>query len=299
MMKLYLFCLFLPSTICLVALVTITAKLRKVSTDGLLVAAAALMTLYFFSYAYTEIPFAYYAGKVLGIAILPLIYLWARRVSPADEQNNWEEKRGWLLFRHYRNHEWSAKDQFMIRGDIAILIGIATDVIRQVVNNIDNLAYSKWILGALALIQAVAIYLFYASAVYISIIDNPAVNRDTYRAVQQARLTKLHEDFDKLMKEEKPYLKQGITIEDIALMLATNRTYVSTMLHDDYGCTFPEYMTERRLEYSKEFMLTHPHEVQEEIAFQCGFASASGFNKRFRETYGVTPKEWLNSNKRA
>lgn len=299
MNELYCFCLFLPCTVCLIALITIAGKLRKVSTDGLLVTVAALMTLYFFSYAYTDTMVIYYAGKVLGIAILPLIYLWARRVSLLDENNSSEGfkmRLTWLFVQHYKDREWSARDKFMIRADFAILIGISVDVIRQVLLawHMDNyFQYTEWIMAILALIQAAAIYLFFVSAVYIAIIDNPAVNKETYRAVQQARLRKLRDDFEHLMNEQKPFLKQGLTIEDVALMLATNRTYVSQMLHDDYGCTFPEYITEKRLEYSKTFMIEHPHEVQEEVAFQCGFANASGFNKRFREIYGVTPREWL------
>lgn len=302
MSELYCFCLFLPSAVCLIALVTIARKLRKISADRLLVAAAALMTLYFFSYAYTDIQIIDYAGKVLGIAILPIIYLWARRILQQEDNPSDGEKSLWFLVQNYRNREWSARDKFMIRTDIAIITGVIVDIVRQLVDNgllSEYIIGSKVVMCVLALIQAAAIYLFFCSAIYIGIIDNPAVNKDTYRAVQQARQRKLRDDFERLMTEEKPFLKQGLTIEDVALMLATNRTYVSSMLHDDYGSTFPEYMTEQRLEYSKQYMLDHPHEVQEEIAFQCGFASASGFNKRFREQYGITPKEWLNTKKRA
>lgn len=249
-------------------------------------AAAAVMVLYFFSYAYTEFTWVYYAGKVLGIAILPLIYIWVRNAFRADDV-----RPTWRIWQRYNDSEWSARDKFLIRADIAVLVGVLTDIARQIV---DRLMTDALITDCvLALLQAAALYIFFAATIYASIIDNPAVNKETYRAVQQARLRKLRDDFERLMTEQRPYLKQGLTIEDVALMLATNRTYVSQMLHDDYGCSFPEYMLEKRLEYSKEYMREHPHEVQEEIAFQCGFASASGFNKRFREQFGQTPKEWM------
>ena len=286
MIELYCFFLFLPCAVCLIALATIALKLRKLATDGWLMAAAAVMVLYFFSYAYTEFTWVYYAGKVLGIAILPLIYIWVRKAFRADDV-----RPTWRIWQRYNDSEWSARDKFLIRADIAVLVGVLTDIARQIV---DRLMTDALIIDCvLALLQAAALYVFFAATIYASIIDNPAVNKETYRAVQQARLRKLRDDFERLMTEQRPYLKQGLTIEDVALMLATNRTYVSQMLHDDYGCSFPEYMLEKRLEYSKEYMREHPHEVQEEIAFQCGFASASGFNKRFREQFGQTPKEWM------
>lgn len=291
MIELYCFFLFLPCAVCLIALVTIALKLRKLATDGWLMAAAAVMVLYFFSYAYTEFTWVYYAGKVLGIAILPLIYMWVRKAFLTDDS-----RPTWRLWQRYRDSEWSARDKFLVRADIAVLVGALTDIARQIVDRVMTDALITDCV--LALLQASALYIFFAATIYASIIDNPAVNKETYRAVQQARLRKLRDDFERLMTEQRPYLKQGLTIEDVALMLATNRTYVSQMLHDDYGCSFPEYMVEKRLEYSKEYMREHPHEVQEEIAFQCGFASASGFNKRFREQFGQTPKEWMRAETR-
>lgn len=286
-----IFLLFLPCAVCMVALPTLALKLHKLSTDGVLIVVCSLMMLYFFTYAYTEHVWVVITAKVLGVAILPLILLWLYRTG------------GNPLLR-YRNQEWSARDKYIVRAEMAVLVGAVADIVRQVLcmltasNGIcsDGMHITGLVL---ACIQAVCIYVFYASAIYIGIIDNPAINKDTYRAVQQARQSKLRDDFELLMTEQRLYLKPGLTIEDVALMLATNRTYISQMLRNDYGCTFPEYLVEKRLEYSKEFMLSHPLEVQEEIAFQCGFPSAPAFNKRFREQYGQTPKEWFKQNKNA
>lgn len=198
---------------------------------------------------------------------------------------------------HHRNSEWSARDMYIFRLDVAMLSLVIVMMIRIAIGPV-NLQEMPIISGGLSLLMSMALYMVFASAVYLGIIDNPAVNRDTLRAVQQARQNELRDNFEKLMREQRPFLKQGITIEDVALMLATNRTYISRMLHDEYGCTFPEYMTERRLEFAKQFMLEHPLEIQEEVAFQSGFANAPIFNKKFREQEGLTPREWLTRQKK-
>ncbi len=219
---------------------------------------------------------AYVAYHVLlGIEIVSLIVISALRIR-----------------KHRRNIEWSARDLYILRVDVALLLMALLMLVRICIG--PQLLMDMPILsGILSLGLAVTLYILLSSSIYMSIIDNPAVNRETLRSVQQARQSELRTNFEKLMTEQHPYTQQGLTIEDVALMLATNRTYVSQMLRNDYGCTFPEYMTERRLEFSKQFMLEHPHDVQEEVAFQAGFSNASAFNKKFKDNYGVTPREWL------
>lgn len=288
-----LFCFFLPSAVCLIALPSIALKLRKQPNDGWLLAVCGLLFLYFITDLFPEHQYLFWCTKLLGLLLIPCIYIWICKLL--DDCGFHSSSLFIQIRKHYKNQDWSAMDKYLMRIDISILVAILIEIIDRI------LMYfypNDTILAILAVFQAIAVYFFFSSSIYIGIINNPALNRDTLRAVQQARQSKLRDDFEALMTEQKPYLKQGITIEDIALMLATNRTYVSRMLHDDYSCTFPEYMLEKRLEYSKTFMLEHPHDVQEEVAFQCGFASASAFNKRFREQYGITPREWQLQNRK-
>ena len=288
-----LFCLFLPSAICLIALPSIALKLRKQDSDGWLLAVCCLLLLYFIIDLFPASDVLFWTSKLLGLLLFPCLYIWICKLL--DDCGFRSSSLFIQIKKHYNNQEWSAVDKYLMRIDISIIAAFLIEITDRIFiyfypNDI--------ILSVLAVLQACAIYFFFSSSIYIGIIDNPALNKETLRAVQQARQSKLRDDFENLMTEQKPYLKQGITIEDIALMLATNRTYVSRMLHDDYSCTFPEYMLEKRLEYSKTFMLEHPHDVQEEVAFQCGFASASAFNKRFREQFGLTPREWQLQNRK-
>lgn len=297
---LLLFFLFLPCAVCLVALPSLAMKLRKLPSDYILIAVCISAFLYFFTSVYRDIQWLVYMGWVMGAITLPLIYLWEGNVNFSVTGQTTSLRfptfHTPLIFSHYNNQEWSARDQYLVRADIAVMVGVVFEITKGI------LLYFEWmipqVLALIALLQAAALYIFYSSTIYLAIIDNPAINRDTLRAVQQARQSQLRDGFELLMGEQKPFLKQGITIEDISLMLGTNRTYLSRMLHDDYACSFPEYINEKRLEYSQTFLLEHPHEVQEEVAFQCGFANASAYNKKFKDKYGMTPREWLIVNRR-
>lgn len=370
---LQIFLLFLPCSVCLVALPTFALKLHKLSSDAICIALCAFAAYYFFIDAYMVYPLhslselrilAIIIAKGCSLCLFPLTYLWLRRISDLPKPGWWfsllfvlpivivilllalfvgmhpdvATQYLWETFysehpldrhalsgifvwhfyiayvtyhaligaeaiamiiivacrirAHYRNQEWSARDMYIVRMDFALLVMTIIMLIRIVMG--PKLLMEHSIISvSLSTLLAMSLYVLLAAAIYMGIIDNPAINKETYRSVQQARQSALRNDFERLMNEQRPYLKQGLTIEDVALMLATNRTYVSQMLHDDYGCTFPEYMTEQRLKFSKQFLLEHPHEVQEEVAFQSGFANASAFNKKFREFYGQTPREWL------
>lgn len=96
-----------------------------------------------------------------------------------------------------------------------------------------------------------------------------------------------------LMENEKLYLNPGITIEDVAAELCSNRVYVSRAVNQVMGSSFREYINSLRITYAKEYMLAHPTDTQEDTAAASGFNDATAFNKKFRQTEGCTPKEWI------
>lgn len=104
--------------------------------------------------------------------------------------------------------------------------------------------------------------------------------------------TWLKKRFEHLVVEQQLFLKQGIKIQDIALQLNTNRTYISNYVNSNYGMSFPDYINSLRIEYAKEYMLKEPHTILSEIAKASGFPNASAFNNVFKKTTGITPKIW-------
>lgn len=120
--------------------------------------------------------------------------------------------------------------------------------------------------------------------------DNPSLS--------SAILGKIHLDdpmashFQQLMMTERLFLQPGLSLNDVAQRLHTNKTYVSKMVNRTYNLGFPELVNILRIEYAEIYIRRHPDAPQEDIAKACGFISASSFNSTFKRITGLTPKVW-------
>ena len=103
----------------------------------------------------------------------------------------------------------------------------------------------------------------------------------------------LIEAMHKLMEEELYYLKDNISIDDMAQQLGTNRTYVTRLMRQEYGLTFIEYVNVARIQYSQMLLYRSPHITLDEVAEKSGFQSTSNYCRAFKRYTGTTPKGWL------
>lgn len=95
-----------------------------------------------------------------------------------------------------------------------------------------------------------------------------------------------------LIEQEKIYLKAGLKLDEVAMTLGTNRTYISRMMMETYGHTFSEQMNLFRLESAKHDLLHRPNMSIEAIALSNGFNSANTFNKVFNQHFNCSPAVW-------
>ena len=63
--------------------------------------------------------------------------------------------------------------------------------------------------------------------------------------------------FEYLMNEEEVFLQHGITVQDIAGMLNSNKTYISQLVNRHYHTSFPEYINTLRVDYAEQYLLKH------------------------------------------
>lgn len=101
----------------------------------------------------------------------------------------------------------------------------------------------------------------------------------------------LAEKVNKWISENK-YITPGLTIKDVADQLLSNRTYLSGFISSRYGMTFRNWVTNLRLEYSKNLMRDYPDKKITEIAELSGFMSLSNYMKNFSEKEGCSPAKW-------
>lgn len=92
--------------------------------------------------------------------------------------------------------------------------------------------------------------------------------------------------------ENREYAQPGLTIQDVAKKLDTNRTYLAIYIKEKYKVSFREWMTRLRLEYAKTLLREHPEMGILKISEESGFLSQSYFIKTFTEQEGCTPAKW-------
>jgi AraC-like DNA-binding protein len=100
------------------------------------------------------------------------------------------------------------------------------------------------------------------------------------------------DSFKQYMDKERGYLNPSLSIEEIARVLNTNRTYVSKLVNLYYGMTFRDYLNMKRMEFAKQLMADEPDAALDYIAAKSGFQSSTQFIRKFRETEGLTPTVW-------
>lgn len=93
--------------------------------------------------------------------------------------------------------------------------------------------------------------------------------------------------------QEKSYLQEQFTIDDLATRLYTNKTYLSTFIKEEFGMNFSSWIASLRLKEAKKMMSEHPDARLKDIAYNVGFSSLPYFSSVFAKSEGVTPSVWM------
>lgn len=95
---------------------------------------------------------------------------------------------------------------------------------------------------------------------------------------------------------EKGFTTPGLNIEDLAVQIGTNRTYLSAYIKATYQMSFREWIAGQRIEYAKRLFADNPKTTVAEVSEASGFLSLSYFTKIFTEKEGISPSKWRKAN---
>ncbi len=98
--------------------------------------------------------------------------------------------------------------------------------------------------------------------------------------------------------ESKGFTKQGLTLDDLAMELNTNRTYLSSYINKFYNLSFRGWIASLRIEYSKELLLSGEELSSATIAAMVGY-SPNGFINIFTKAEGISPVHWRKEDRSA
>lgn len=90
------------------------------------------------------------------------------------------------------------------------------------------------------------------------------------------------------------YRTKGVTIEQAAREIGTNRSYLSKYLNEVRQMTFYEWVAQMRIQEAQSLMLADRNMPIEQIAGEVGFTSQSTFSSTFKKQVGISPNAWRN-----
>ena len=93
-------------------------------------------------------------------------------------------------------------------------------------------------------------------------------------------------------------MKTQLTLNEVALQLHTNRTYLSQYLNMELNMPFGTWLSQLRLNEAKQMLIDEPSLSITEAAQTCGFSSVSNFSHLFSVLEGMTPQQWRVSKKK-
>lgn len=119
------------------------------------------------------------------------------------------------------------------------------------------------------------------------LLDNPAdEQKQEYTPDKE-----LQKKLEIIMKKQKPYCNCDLTIDMLADMLNTNRTYLSRLINETCKCNFNTWLNRYRVKEARLLLIQGKYNDYsiEGIGKEVGFNSKTTFFRVFKEQTGITP----------
>jgi len=120
---------------------------------------------------------------------------------------------------------------------------------------------------------------------------NEASSTNTKQNLDQLR--EIADKLDFLLSNKKMYTNPELSIQDLAEMIGTNRSYVSSSINIFYNQNFCSYINQYRLNELKDTIQEDTTLfTQKELAYRCGFGSIDTMKRAVKQKTGLSMKDW-------
>ena len=92
------------------------------------------------------------------------------------------------------------------------------------------------------------------------------------------------------------HFRENLTVSFLAKYVGLTPNYLSSAFHKAVGMTISEYVTGIRLDVSTKLLIFTDLPITQ-ICYDCGFGSLSNFMRIFKKQYGVSPKQFRQTQK--
>lgn len=96
------------------------------------------------------------------------------------------------------------------------------------------------------------------------------------------------------VRDEQYFLKSDLTIETLADVLNTNRSYLSVSINRFCDKGFSVWLNNFRIQHAEQLMKANPSIVLKDLPGQCGYATTGTFVRNFKRCHNMSPSEFMN-----
>lgn len=108
---------------------------------------------------------------------------------------------------------------------------------------------------------------------------------------QSKEITKADLMIDMVKKYIEGHVNERLTLGHVANKMGISQGYLSSIFKKQSGSNFSDYVSEIKIEKSKEYIATHQYMIYE-VSDKLGFDNAYYFSKVFKKVTGMTPREY-------
>lgn len=96
------------------------------------------------------------------------------------------------------------------------------------------------------------------------------------------------------VRDEQYFLKSDLTIETLADVLNTNRSYLSVSINRFCDKGFSVWLNNFRIQHAEQLMRENPSIALKDLTEQCGYATTGTFVRNFKRCHNMSPSEFMN-----
>lgn len=216
-----------------------------------------------------------------------------------------------IVFREHRKnlpHFFSYSDGISLRWVRFFIIGMAFYFLIFLMSNNEILFISSISDSAYDVLYfSISIFFLLLIGIYgagqYNVFDEPCnidtnkpkkENKSAYNAFDEERKIEMANKIKNLLREEKIFLKHTLTLDSLADILDSNRSYTSHVINEVFDMNFYNLINKYRIEEAIQMLQDGKHKSysMEGIGNLCGFTSRSSFNSAFKKFTGKTPSDF-------